>query len=113
MKIQQNEIYRLKTLKKEVADKMKKESDNAERRKEEETTQHTLGTKRLGRVRFEEEELELKLSEEITGNLRTLKVSLSLFIDLLFLVILFNCRFISRLKVTYCVTDIKVYKSEI
>ena len=75
MKIQQNEIYRLKSLKKEVAAKLKKESENAEKRKEEEEAQHTLGTKRLGRLKFEEEELELKLSEEITGNLRTLKVN--------------------------------------
>lgn len=73
MKIQQNEIYRLKTLKKEVDAKLKKENESALHRKEEITKKELLGQKRLGRLKFEEEELELKLSEEITGNLRSLK----------------------------------------
>ena len=76
IRIQQNEIYRLKSLKKEVDDKLKQEDESALKRKDEETQRHLRGQKRLGRLRFEEEELELKLSEEITGNLRTLKVDL-------------------------------------
>lgn len=73
VKIQENEIYRLKALKKEVAEKMKKEDENTEKRKTEESLNHDFGQKRLGRLKFEDEELDLKLSSELTGNLRTLK----------------------------------------
>lgn len=74
MKIQQNEIYRLRTLKKEVEAEKKKVQENTEKRMEDEAMKHASGQKRLGRLKYEEEEIDLKLSEEITGNLRTLKV---------------------------------------
>lgn len=73
MKFQQHEIYRLKSLKKEVSQKLKVEAEQAEKRKQEEEEKHATGQKRLGRLKFEHEELDLQLSEEITGNLRTLK----------------------------------------
>ncbi len=74
VRIQQNEIYRLRTLKKEVENKLKKEEEMAQKRKDEEIHKHLYEQKRLGKLKFEEEELELKLSDEITGNLRTLRV---------------------------------------
>lgn len=73
IRLQQNEIYRLKSLKKEVNAKLAKVEENTKKNLEEEEKRHAIGQKRLGRVKFEDQELELKLSEEITGNLRTLK----------------------------------------
>ena len=81
MKFQQHEIYRLKSLKKEVSQKLKVEAEQAEKRKQEEEEKHATGQKRLGRLKFEHEELDLQLSEEITGNLRTLKVIYNLLLS--------------------------------
>lgn len=78
IKIQQNEIYRLKTLKKEVDARLAQVDENTKKNAEEEARQHATGQKRLGRLKFEDQELELKLSDEITGNLRTLKVRFKL-----------------------------------
>jgi len=73
MKIQQNEIFRLKSLKKEVDADLKKVDENTEKNKEAEAAKLAYGQKRLGKLKYEEAELDLQLSEEITGNLRTLR----------------------------------------
>jgi len=73
IRIQQNEIYRLKSLKKEVDEKLQKQEDDALKRELEEKHKELFMPKRLNNLKFEEPELELKLSNEITGSLRTLK----------------------------------------
>lgn len=73
IRIQQNEIYRIKSLKKEVDEKLKKEEENAQKKVEEEKLKNLYGQKRLSALKYEEPDLELKLSNEITGSLRTLK----------------------------------------
>ena len=52
---------------------MKKEEEDAQKRIEEEKLKHLYGQKRLGPLKYEDAELELKLSNEISGSLRTLK----------------------------------------
>jgi hypothetical protein len=74
IRIQQNEIYRIKALKKEVDQKLEKEKDAALKREQDEKHREIYTAKRLGSLKFEENELDLKLSSEITGNLRSLKV---------------------------------------
>ena len=76
IRIQQNEIYRLKSLKKEVDEKLQKQEDDALKRELEEKHKELFMPKRLNNLKFEEPELELKLSNEITGSLRTLKVKI-------------------------------------
>lgn len=76
MKHQQNEIYRLKSIKKEINVEEKEREDKKLIKDLEEKHRELFSTKRLGKLKFEEPELDLKLSEEITGNLRTLKVIL-------------------------------------
>lgn len=68
----------MKTLKKEVDARLAQVDENTKKNAEEEARQHATGQKRLGRLKFEDQELELKLSDEITGNLRTLKVRFKL-----------------------------------
>jgi len=45
------------------------------KREQDEKHREIYAAKRLGSLKFEENELDLKLSSEITGNLRSLKVS--------------------------------------
>lgn len=73
LKRQQNEIYRLKSIKKEINDREKLDEEKKLKKEIDEKHKELFGTKRLGKLKFEEPELDLKLSDEITGNLRTLK----------------------------------------
>jgi nucleolar protein 53 len=75
MKHQQNEIYRLKSIKKEINVEEKEREDKKLIKDLEDKHRELFSTKRLGKLKFEEPELDLKLSDEITGNLRTLKVT--------------------------------------
>ena len=74
IRIQQNEIFRLRSIKKEVEEKLKQEEEDKLKRDAEKKHKDMFEAKRLGAVKYEEPDLELKLSNEITGNLRTLKV---------------------------------------
>ncbi len=65
----------MRTLKKEVDEKQKNIEENKIKRELNEKQKELFSAKRLGHVKFEEPELDLKLSDEITGNLRTLKVN--------------------------------------
>ena len=76
IRIQQNEIYRLKSILKEVNTEVKVKEEELLKREVEAKHRELFDTKRLNSLRYEEPELEVKLSDEITGNLRTLKVSL-------------------------------------
>ena len=74
IKIQQSEIFRIKSLIKQVNEEMKKkEAERAVKKKDDDYRENFMA-KRLNSLRFEEPELELKLSDEISGNLRNLKV---------------------------------------
>ena len=75
IRIQQNEIYRLKSILKEVNTEIKAKEEELLKREIEAKHRELFDTKRLNSLKYEEPELEVKLSDEITGNLRTLKVS--------------------------------------
>ncbi|XP_068681546.1 ribosome biogenesis protein NOP53-like [Montipora foliosa] len=79
-KIRQNEIFRLKTFKKEIR-MAEQKVDERRRKKQERKKELDTKPKRLSRHRYEAPNIELKLSEEITGNLRTLKQEGNLFRD--------------------------------
>lgn len=66
--------FRLKSIRKEI--KVEAEKDQERKAKEKEKYDHRekYGTKQFGRHKFEEPDLDLNLSDEITGNLRTMKV---------------------------------------
>ena len=72
-RIQQNEIYRLKTLKKQVDAETRRVDEERQKRLAQEDHHNKYETKRIGRLRYEEPELDLKLSSELTSSLRTLK----------------------------------------
>ena len=73
MKMQQSEIFRLKSIKRELAEAEKANEEKQLKKELEEKHHELFGTKRLGRLKFEEAEIDVKLSDEITGSLRTLK----------------------------------------
>jgi nucleolar protein 53 len=72
-RIQESEIYRLKSIKKEIARKEREHKAEMDKREAERKQKELYGPKRISRLKYEEPELELKLSHEITGNLRSLK----------------------------------------
>ena len=53
---------------------MLEEKNIQEQQKMKYETKENYGTKKLGRHKFEEADLDLNLSNEITGHLRTMKV---------------------------------------
>ena len=65
---------RIKSIKKEVNDEEKLREEKRLKKEIEDKHKELFMPKRLGRLKYEEPELDLKLSDEITGNLRTLKV---------------------------------------
>ena len=73
-RIQQNEIFRLKSIKKEISEEENKREEEQIKKVAEEKHKELFMPKRLGSLKYEEPEIELKLSNEITGNLRNLKV---------------------------------------
>ncbi len=77
-KIQQAEILRLKSIKKEVNVEEEKRKERALKKEIEEKHRELFGTKRLAYTKYEEPELDLKLSDEIKGNLRNLVVKFNL-----------------------------------
>jgi len=79
-KKEQQEVMRLKSIKKElkVDDEMTK--DRQEKR-EEADKEKRKGAIQLSNYKFENQELEIKLSDELTGNLRNLKAEGSLLED--------------------------------
>jgi hypothetical protein len=52
-----------------------KDKQRQEKRREDYQTNEQYGTKKFGRYKFEDADLDLNLSDEITGNLRTMKVN--------------------------------------
>lgn len=72
--MQQNEVYRIKSILKEIKEKEKQSEEKKLQKEIAEKHRELFEPKRLGRVKYEEPDIDLKLSEEITGSLRTLKV---------------------------------------
>ncbi|CAF0745882.1 unnamed protein product [Brachionus calyciflorus] len=80
-RVQQNEIYRLKSIKKEISDEEKKREEERLKNEIEEKHKELFMPKRLGPLKYEDPEIELKLSNEITGNLRNLKPEGNILLD--------------------------------
>lgn len=79
-KLRQNEIFRLKTLKKEI--KMaEQEAEDRKKKKQEMIKSSAKKPKRLGKHQYESPNIEVQLSAELTGNLRTVKQEGNLFED--------------------------------
>ncbi|XP_073247648.1 ribosome biogenesis protein NOP53-like [Porites lutea] len=79
-KLRQNEIFRLKSLKKEI-NMAEQKSEERKQKKEEIKNVSATKPKRLSRYQYEAPNIELQLSGEITGSLRTLKQEGNLFED--------------------------------
>ncbi|CAF3114271.1 unnamed protein product [Rotaria sp. Silwood2] len=80
-RIQDNKLYRVKSIRKEINTEELKHKQRKEKRKIDYENRENYGTKKFGRYKFEEADLDLNLSEEITGNLRTMKAEGNLLHD--------------------------------
>ncbi|XP_030855229.1 ribosome biogenesis protein NOP53 [Strongylocentrotus purpuratus] len=79
-KIRLHEVYRLRSLKREIKEKEEKIATKIKQKKAK--AQEDEGkTKRLGRYKYEELPIPVKLSEHLVGNLRRLKPEGSLIVD--------------------------------
>lgn len=67
--------FRLKSIRKEIKVDEVKDQERRSKRHEKYEERENFGTKKFGRYKFEEADLDLNLSDEITGNLRTMKVN--------------------------------------
>jgi len=79
-KIREMEVMRVKSLKKELSKEDQKTQENQER-KEKQKVEKMSGPIQLSNYKYEPQELELKLSDELTGNLRNLSPEGSLLED--------------------------------
>jgi len=79
-KIREMEVMRVKSLKKELSKEDQKTLENQERR-EKQRVEKMSGPIQLSNYKYEPQELELKLSDELTGNLRNLSPEGSLLED--------------------------------
>jgi len=79
-KIREMEVMRVKSLKKELSKEDQKTHENQERR-EKQKLEKMSGPIQLSNYKYEPQELELKLSDELTGNLRNLSPEGSLLED--------------------------------
>nr|CAG4644011.1 EOG090X07H9 [Lepidurus arcticus] len=75
-----HDIYRLKTIKKEIKVWEKLQEEKLVKKKEKEVEKELL-PRTLGRVKYEEPDLDLQLSEELCGSLRELKSEGDLLMD--------------------------------
>jgi hypothetical protein len=100
-------LLRVKSIRKEITKETTEHQKLQEKRKIEYENREKYGTKKFGRYQFEEADLDLNLSNEITGNLRTMKVRKTIFCmkdNLLCLI---------RRKEIYFMIDLNRYKNEI
>merc|ERR1719489_525778 len=79
-KIREMEVMRVKSLQKELSKEDQKTQENQERR-EKQRVEKMSGPIQLSNYKYEPQELELKLSDELTGNLRNLSPEGSLLED--------------------------------
>jgi len=80
LKMVETEVFRSKSLVKELVSVEKKVEENQEK-KEEKLKEKMSGPLKLSNYKFEPQEIELKLTDELTGNLRNLKQEGSLLED--------------------------------
>ena len=80
LRLRETEISRLKSIRKELKSEETKVAANMSKRKAE-AEQKLLGPQKLSNYKYEAPDLEIKLSDELTGNLRTLKQEGSLLED--------------------------------
>ena len=79
-RIREMEVMRVKSLKKELSKEDQRTQENQERR-EKQRVEKMSGPIQLSNYKYEPQELELKLSDELTGNLRNLSPEGSLLED--------------------------------
>jgi len=79
-KLKENDIFRLRTFKKEINEQ---EATTAERQKKkaDQAVEKKLTATQLSNYKYEAPDIEVKLSDELTGNLRNLKPEGSLLVD--------------------------------
>lgn len=65
----------MKSIRKNVEKHLDEQKKRQQKRKIEYENRENYGTKKFGRYKFEAPDLDLNLSDEITGNLRTMKVT--------------------------------------
>lgn len=75
-----SDIYKLKTLQKDIEDKEKKQELLRQKRMKKHEREFTM-PKTLGRIKFEPMDSDFQLMEELTGNLRNCKPSTNLLKD--------------------------------
>lgn len=80
LKKQRIDIHRLKTLKEEVL-KEEEELNQIKKRRKVAAKKKKFEPKRLGRLKFQEPDVDVSMPEEISGNLRNVKVQSSLLVD--------------------------------
>ena len=80
VRLRETEISRLKSIRKELNSAETKVAANISKKKVE-AEQKLLGPQKLSNYKYEAPDLEIKLSDELTGNLRTLKQEGSLLED--------------------------------
>ncbi|CAF0928341.1 unnamed protein product [Rotaria sordida] len=80
-RIQDNKLFRVKSIRKEINTDELKHKQRQETRKNDYENREKYGTKKFGRYKFEDADLDLNLSDEITGNLRTMKTEGNLLHD--------------------------------
>merc|ERR1739846_184804 len=80
LRLRETEISRLKSIRKELKSEETKVAANMSKRKAE-AEQKLLGPQKLSNYKYEAPDLEIKLSDELTGNLRRLKQEGSLLED--------------------------------
>ncbi|XP_046849456.1 ribosome biogenesis protein NOP53-like [Xenia sp. Carnegie-2017] len=79
-KAKENEVFRVKSIKKELK-KSKEKMQERLKKKEEKILKSSSKPKRLGRQKFEEMNIEIQLMDELKGSLRNLKPEGNLFED--------------------------------
>jgi len=78
---QQSEIYRIKSLLKEINAKEKEVEAKKAQKELDEKQREMYEPKRLGKQKFQEADLDVKLSDELSGNLRSLKPEGNILMD--------------------------------
>lgn len=74
-RISDNQLFRVKSIRKEITKESNEHLQRQEKRKIDYDTREKFGTKKFGRYVFADADLDVNLSDEITGNLRTMKVN--------------------------------------
>ncbi|CAF1264523.1 unnamed protein product, partial [Adineta ricciae] len=80
-RIRDTQLFRIKSIRKEVDKETQEHGQLLQEREIKYENRKNYGTKKFGRYRFEEADLDLNLSDEITGNLRTMKAEGNLLHD--------------------------------